>query len=235
MTRGCRTLVRQPPSDLIPPLGRVDRIAGTADRVRAVDVVDVAVMVVVEVIARHLTEVSPQVRLEVRMAVRDPAVDHGDHDGPGVGANVPRLRRMDVRLRRAAALPGVLQAPVHRGGRVVGSLSGWTIPFGTAYSTDGIAASSVSASPTGPDTFTRYTSLMAQHARAASRQQLRDPLCRGALLEAHQRLALGEWECDSTTARDAGARSEGALIQRGRRGLGCRAEREVSSRHAGRG
>ena len=86
----------------------------------AVDIVDVAVAVIVELVARDLAGVGPQVVAKVRVVHVDALVDHGHHRVGAAGGRVPRLRRVDVGVGRPAGLAGVVEAIELVVGRVVG-------------------------------------------------------------------------------------------------------------------
>ena len=75
------------------------------DEVPAVDVVDEAVAVVVDPVARDLAGVDPQLARQVGMGRVDAGVEHR-HDRPGAGGDVPGLGGVDVDV------VGVVQAPL---------------------------------------------------------------------------------------------------------------------------
>src|SRR4029077_15551489 len=68
-----------------------------------VDVVDVAVVVVVDVVARRLVEVRPDVRGQVRVLDVRARVDHGDGDALA-GRDVPGGGQVDDRVGRDGPL-----------------------------------------------------------------------------------------------------------------------------------
>jgi hypothetical protein len=94
------------------------------DEVPAADVVDLAVAIVVGLVAGDLTRVAPDVRRQVRVIPGHAAVDHGHHGRRTPLVAVPRLRRVDVGVGRAHGavdgLAGVVQAPQVAEMRVVG-------------------------------------------------------------------------------------------------------------------
>ncbi len=97
----------------------VHRIVVVVDEVPAADVVDLAVVVVVERVARHLVRVDPHVVDEVGMVVVDARVDHADEHAGAVVAGSPALRRahlVDVPRN------GRGQEAITRQGRRVGHL-----------------------------------------------------------------------------------------------------------------
>src|SRR5207247_3080296 len=73
--------------------------------------------------AAVLALVDPDLRAEVRVRPVDARIDHRDGHTGASGRDVPGLRRVDVRVRRAGKpvdrLPGVVQAPRVRVGRIV--------------------------------------------------------------------------------------------------------------------
>ena len=87
---------------------RVSGLGGDAalvlDEVPAVDVIDPPVRVVVDVVARCLAGVLPEVAGEVLVAGRDARVDHPDGDAGEPALEVPRGGSLDVRVDLA---PGV--------------------------------------------------------------------------------------------------------------------------------
>ena len=89
----------------------VHRVGITSGKVPAVDVVDVAVAVVVDAVTWNLAGVHPDVVGQVFVGVVNARVDHGDDDTPGAGRDIPGLGSIDVGVRRAAELSGVVQAP----------------------------------------------------------------------------------------------------------------------------
>ena len=82
----------------------VGGVAVAVDEVGAVDVVDEAVAVVVDAVARHLARVGPQVGREVAMGEVDAGVDHGDGDVAARDLASTRWRRPWA--RRPAAPTG---------------------------------------------------------------------------------------------------------------------------------
>ena len=71
-------------------------LGGGAGQVGAVDVVDEAVAVVVDAVARDLAEVRPHVRRQVRVLDPGAAVDHG-HRHAGTLGELPRARQVEHR------------------------------------------------------------------------------------------------------------------------------------------
>ena len=55
--------------------------------------------------------IDPHVRCQVFMRVTHPRIQHRYHDVTGRGQHLPGLRRVDVGVRGAAVLPGVVQSP----------------------------------------------------------------------------------------------------------------------------
>ena len=89
------------------------------DEVPAVHVVDVAVAVVVDAVARDLARVRPDVGGEVGVVVLDPGVDDGDDDVGAAGRRVPGRLGVDVGVARLVEAPHLRQARVvgrERGG-----------------------------------------------------------------------------------------------------------------------
>ncbi len=89
----------------------VHRVAVGIGKVVAVDVVDVAVGVVVSVVARDFTRVGPHVGCEVRVGVVDAAVDDRNDDRGTARLAVPRFWRIDVGVDGTTGLTGVVHAP----------------------------------------------------------------------------------------------------------------------------
>src|SRR5262249_31070117 len=98
----------------------VHRVAVVGHEVVPVDVVDETVAVVVLAVPGDLTRVGPDVGGEVRVGVVDAGVEDGDQGAGRPGRLVPGFRRVDVRVRGAARLAGVVEAPKVPKGRVVG-------------------------------------------------------------------------------------------------------------------
>src|SRR5262249_24208377 len=94
----------------------VHGVAVVVHEVVAVDVIDVAVVVVVDAVAGDFAGVGPDVGGQVGVVVVDAALDDGDGDAAGAGGRVPGLGGVDVGVRGAAALAGVVQAPLRAEG-----------------------------------------------------------------------------------------------------------------------
>ena len=94
--------------------------------VPAVDVVDVAVAVVVDAIVGNLAGVGEDVGLKIGMGLAVVGVAYLDsrvddrHDHVGGGGQVPSLGRINIRVRNASHLSGVVHAPLLTEGRIVG-------------------------------------------------------------------------------------------------------------------
>jgi hypothetical protein len=82
----------QDPGDVGAVAARVGRVCVLVDEVPAVHVVDAAVGVVVDAVARELARVDPEVADEIGVAGVDAAVDHRDHDGTAAARGPPALR-----------------------------------------------------------------------------------------------------------------------------------------------
>ena len=92
-------------------------VAGARGReVDAVDVVDVAVAVVVDAVARHLVEVGPDVRREVRVVEPRAGVDHGDDDARAT-RDLPRGREVEHGVGRHCPLLRAARVPDRAGRR----------------------------------------------------------------------------------------------------------------------
>ena len=87
--------------------------------VPAMHIIDEAVAIVVQSIARNLSGVVPDVVGEVRMGVVDARVHQRQQDVVAPGADVPALLRADVRAGSPLGLPSVVQAPLPVEFRVV--------------------------------------------------------------------------------------------------------------------
>ena len=98
------------------------RVVGV-DEIPATDVVDPPVAVVIDAVSGDLAGIAPDVRRQVRMVVRDSAVDDGNRDRGAAGRRVPRLRRVDIGVRRPEdavdQLTRVVQPPQLRKARIV--------------------------------------------------------------------------------------------------------------------
>ena len=97
----------------------IEHIGGVGGEVPAIDVVDEAVCIVVDAVARRLAWVAPDVRGEVRMVVVDTGVDHGDDHRSRSGGDVPRRRGVDVGVGKPARLRRVIESPEPVEGGVV--------------------------------------------------------------------------------------------------------------------
>ncbi len=79
----------------------VGGIAVAGEGVDAVHVVDVAVEIVVDPVARDLAGVGPEVARQILVGQAHAGVDDGDDHPARVGAQVPGLRGVDVGVRHA--------------------------------------------------------------------------------------------------------------------------------------
>src|SRR5262249_25838466 len=77
------------------------RVAIIVDEVISMDVIDVAVAVVVDAVARDFERVRPDIRRQVRVGVVHTSVDHGDENVGRTGRDLPRLGSVDVYPPRA--------------------------------------------------------------------------------------------------------------------------------------
>jgi hypothetical protein len=89
----------------------VARVVVVVAEVVAVDVVYEAVAVVVDAVARDLPGIGPHIGGDVGMGVIHAGVDHRHDDARAAGLHVPRLGRVQVRVRPAPGLPDVVEAP----------------------------------------------------------------------------------------------------------------------------
>ena len=89
----------------------IHRVAVIADGVRAVDIVDIAVEIVIQAVVRHLVRVDPHLVDQILMSVAHAGVDHGNDNVAGTDGEIPCLRGVDVGVVRAAVLSLVVQAP----------------------------------------------------------------------------------------------------------------------------
>ena len=88
----------------------VHRIAIVIGEVIAVDIVDVAVAVVIDVVAGDFARVGPDVGDQIGVRVVDAGIDNADHDAT-TSLNIPGLDCIDVGIHCSAALSGVMQSP----------------------------------------------------------------------------------------------------------------------------
>ena len=86
------------------------------------DVVDVAVVVVVDVVVRLLARVAEDVRGQIGVIDLDSVVDHGDRDRRAALLDVPGAAETGVRVRDSGNLAGVLKMPLLREERIVGNV-----------------------------------------------------------------------------------------------------------------
>src|SRR5205823_7675554 len=100
----------------------IDRvgIVVVVHEVPAVDVVDLAVAVIVDTVARDLARVRPEVGREIRMCVHHAVVDDRDDDARAARGHVPGRDEVGVGADEAATLSGVPQVPLVGKHRVVG-------------------------------------------------------------------------------------------------------------------
>ena len=90
----------------------VHRVVVVGDEIPAADVVDVAVVVVIDAgLAVQLDGVDPDVVLQVIVVVVDARVDDADDGGGRSLLPGPRLERVDVGVNRSAGLAQVVHAP----------------------------------------------------------------------------------------------------------------------------
>src|SRR5256885_6918847 len=74
----------------------VSDITAVVQRVDAVNVVDVTVLIVIDTVAGDFPWIRPDVGREIGMVVIDPGVNCGHNDAGITGGLVPRLRRVDL-------------------------------------------------------------------------------------------------------------------------------------------
>ena len=94
------------------------------DEVPAVGVVLIAVLVIVNGIARGVTRIRPDVGGQIGMGDVDAGVDHRHDDVPRTGRHAPSLRGIDVVADGSGILAGVLQVPLRRHERIIGPRGG---------------------------------------------------------------------------------------------------------------
>ena len=85
---------------------------GVGDEVPAVDVVDVAVVIVVEVVVGDFVGVDPEVGGQVGVGEVHAGVDDGDDDGGAAGGDAPGFGSVDVSVRGATGLTCVVEVPL---------------------------------------------------------------------------------------------------------------------------
>ena len=84
------------------------------------DVVDVAVVVVVNPVARDLAGIGPDICRQIRVVVVYARVDHTDHHVARPGEQIPGFGCVDICIRRATSLAGVVHAPQQTVVRIIG-------------------------------------------------------------------------------------------------------------------
>ena len=103
----------------------VHRIAIKIREVVAVEVVHEAVVVIVDAVARDFAGVDPDVVGQVGMGVIHAGVDDGDDHIAAAGVEIPGGGRINVRVGRAAGLPGVVHSPEFAEAGIVGRGDGF--------------------------------------------------------------------------------------------------------------
>ena len=101
-----------------------ERPAASGEDVEAVHIVDVAVAVVIDSVARNLARVDPDVGGQILVRRFDAAVDHHDHHGGASGCEIPGQRRLDVHPGCTQGLAAVVHAPEQVERRLVGRQHG---------------------------------------------------------------------------------------------------------------
>ena len=89
----------------------IHRVVVVVREIPAPRVIDVAISIVVEAVRGDFAGIRPHVRHQIRMRVVDARVDHADQHCTAARAQIPSLRRVDVRIRRATALPRIMKPP----------------------------------------------------------------------------------------------------------------------------
>ena len=107
------------PGDVRAVRGVVERLVVAVGEIPPVHVVDEAVAVVVQPVARDLSRVGEDVARQVGVEEVDPGVDHGDHDLAFACGDVPGARRIDVGSGLPPRLPAVAEGPLLGEARVV--------------------------------------------------------------------------------------------------------------------
>ncbi len=96
------------------------RIRVPVEKVVPVDVVNIAVAVVVNRVAWDFAGIPPHIGGEVCVRIVDAGIDDRDDHGFAAHGCVPRLRRIDIHIRRATRLSRVVQPPQAGIQRIVG-------------------------------------------------------------------------------------------------------------------
>ena len=81
------------------------------DKIIAMDVINVAVVIVINAVARNFAGVRPHVIDQIRMGVIDSRIDHADNHLLTTRLNIPGFNSIDVRIDGATSLSGVIESP----------------------------------------------------------------------------------------------------------------------------
>src|SRR2546428_2970400 len=83
------------------------------------DVMDEAVPVIVDSVARDLVRVRPDIRRQVRVVVIGARVDDGHEDAAAPGGDAPGALGVDIGSGRAARLPGIVKPVLLHVARII--------------------------------------------------------------------------------------------------------------------
>ena len=86
-------------------------IAVVVAEIPSVDIIHVAIIVIVNSVARNLTRIDPDIRRQVLVVIVHPGVYHCDNNVAAACLNIPGFRRVHVCIREAAHLARVMQPP----------------------------------------------------------------------------------------------------------------------------
>lgn len=89
----------------------VHGVTVAVDEVVAVDIIDIAVVVVVDSVAGDFVGVDPHVVVQIGVVIVDTRIDYGDHSGPAAVRDIPGKRGIDISVCRAAGLAEIFQRP----------------------------------------------------------------------------------------------------------------------------
>ena len=80
-------------------------------KVVTIDVVYIPIPIIVKTITRDFPLVHPYVRSQIQMSIVHSRVDHRHHHITASRKPIPRLRRVNIRIRESACLTFVVQSP----------------------------------------------------------------------------------------------------------------------------
>ena len=89
----------------------VQRVRITAGKIPPVDIVDVAIVIIVDAVSRYFTGVGPDVVCKVGVGVVNSGIDHTDNNIGAPGLQIPGFWCVNIGIYQTPCLSGVVESP----------------------------------------------------------------------------------------------------------------------------